>query len=116
MLNGNIQIQYLQEIVRNVIQRVDDIFHLRQLIDIRNNKLKDKAIASNDNESTNVFDDIKSKEVQRINKENSLLMRYKDSRIDDKLLKKQIVKGCKKISVAFKGAIEEDDELERDML
>jgi hypothetical protein len=29
MLNGNVQIQYLQEIVRNVIQRVDDIFHMR---------------------------------------------------------------------------------------
>ena len=63
MLNGNIQIQYLQEIVRNVIQRVDDIFHLRQLIDIKNHKLKDKALAANDNESTSTFDEIKSKEV-----------------------------------------------------
>lgn len=43
-------------------------------------------------------------------------MRYKDARIEDKLLKKQIVKGCKKISVAFKGAIEEDEEMERDLL
>jgi hypothetical protein len=63
MLNGNIQIQYLQEIVRNVIQRVDDIFHLRQLIDIKNRKLKDKAIAGNDNENANVFEEIKSKEM-----------------------------------------------------
>lgn len=116
MLNGNIQIQYLQEIVRNVIQRVDDIFHCRQLIDIKNNKLKDKALAGNGNESTIVFDEIKSKEVQRINKENSLLMRYKDARIEDKLLRKQVVKGCKKISLAFKGAIEEDEELEKELL
>jgi hypothetical protein len=42
---------------------VDDIFHCRQLIDIKNNKLKDKALAGNDNESTGVFDEIKSKEV-----------------------------------------------------
>jgi len=87
----------LLEIVRSVISRVDDIFHLRQLIDIKNNKLTSKAIAANDQESTNAFDEVKSKEVQRINKENSLLMRYKDGRIDDKLLRKQIVKGCKKI-------------------
>jgi hypothetical protein len=73
-------------------------------------------LAGNDNESTGVFDEIKSKEVQRINKENSLLMRYKDARIDDKLLRKQIVKGCKKISLAFKGAVEEDEELEKDLL
>jgi len=43
-------------------------------------------------------------------------MRYKDARIEDKLLRKQIVKGCKKISLAFKGAIEEDEELEKDLL
>jgi len=72
-MSGNIQTQYLQEIVRNVIQRVDDIFHLKQLIDIKNGKLKDKALASNDQESTNVFDEVKSKEIQRVNKENSLL-------------------------------------------
>lgn len=29
MPSANVQIQYLQEIVRNVIQRVDDIFHLK---------------------------------------------------------------------------------------
>jgi hypothetical protein len=27
---------------------VDDIFHLKQIVDIKNNKLKDKAIANND--------------------------------------------------------------------
>lgn len=43
-------------------------------------------------------------------------MRYKDARIDDKLLKKQIIKGCKKISTAFKGAIEEDEEMEKDLM
>jgi hypothetical protein len=43
-------------------------------------------------------------------------MRYKDARIEDKLLRKQVVKGCKKISLAFKGAIEEDEELEKDLL
>lgn len=43
-------------------------------------------------------------------------MRYKDARIEDKLLRKQIVKGCKKISLSFKGAIEEDEELEKDLL
>jgi hypothetical protein len=43
-------------------------------------------------------------------------MRYKDIRVEDKLLKKQVIKGCKKISQAFKGAVEEDEELEKDML
>ena len=43
-------------------------------------------------------------------------MRYKDIRIDDKLLRKQVIKGCKKITLAFKGAIEEDEELEKDMI
>ena len=43
-------------------------------------------------------------------------MKYKDARIDDKLLKKQVVKCCKKISGCFKGAVEEDDELEKDLL
>ena len=44
-----------------------------------------------------------------------MLQRFKDARIDDKLLRKQFVKGCRKISVAFKGVVEEDEELERDL-
>ena len=60
MPSANVQIQYLQEIVRNVIQRVDDIFHLKQIVDIKNNKLKDKALANSDQDSTNVFDEVKS--------------------------------------------------------
>jgi hypothetical protein len=57
----------------------------------------------------------KNRELQRINKENSMLQRFKDARIEDKLLKKQFVKGCRKISLAFKGVVEEDEELERDL-
>ena len=98
--------------MRNVLQRVDDIFHLKQIVDVKHNKLKDKALAQNDNDSTNVFDEVKNREIQRINKENSMLLRFKDARIDDKLHKKQIVKGCKKISQAFKGVVEEDEEME----
>ena len=98
MPNASVQIQYQQELVRNVLQRVDDIFHLKQIVDVKHNKLKDKALAQNDNDSTNVFDEVKNREIQRINKENSMLLRFKDARIDDKLHKKQIVKGCKKIS------------------
>lgn len=45
-----------------------------------------------------------------------MLQRFKDARIEDKLLRKQIVKGCKKISVAFKGVVDEDEELERDLI
>lgn len=97
MPTASVQMQFNQELVRNVLARVDDIFHLKQIVDIKNNKLKDKAIASNDQDSTNIFDEVKSKEVQRINKENSILLRFKDARIEDKLLRKQIVKGCKKI-------------------
>ena len=37
---------------------------------------------------------------------------FKDARIEDKLLRKQIVKGCKKISLAFKGVVEEDEDHE----
>ena len=72
-------------------------------------------MANSDQDSTNVFEEVKSREVQRINKENSLLMRFKDARIEDKLLRKQIVKGCKKISLAFKGVVEEDEELEKEL-
>ena len=43
-------------------------------------------------------------------------MRYKDARIEDKLLRKQIVKGCKKISLDFKGVVEEDEEMEKELL
>ena len=42
-------------------------------MDIKNSKLKDKALASNDQDSTNVFDEVKNREIQRINKENSML-------------------------------------------
>ena len=45
-----------------------------------------------------------------------MLVRYKDARIDDKLLKKQFVKGCKKISLAFKGVVEEDEDLEKELV
>ena len=45
-----------------------------------------------------------------------MLMRFKDARIEDKLLRKQIVKGCKKISLAFKGVVEEDEDHEKDLL
>jgi uncharacterized membrane protein YfhO len=67
---------------------VDDIFHLKQIVDIKNNKLKDKALANNDQDSANVFEEVKSREIQRINKENSMLQRFKDARIEDKLLRK----------------------------
>ena len=46
-----------------MLQRVDDIFHLKQIVDIKNNKLKDKAISSNDQDSTCVFDEVKSREI-----------------------------------------------------
>lgn len=88
MPNASVQIQYQQELIRNVLQRVDDIFHLKQIVDIKNHKLKDKALASNDQDSTNVFDEVKNREIQRINKENSMLQRFKDARIEDKLLRK----------------------------
>lgn len=45
-----------------------------------------------------------------------MLMRFKDARIEDKLLRKQIVKGCKKISLAFKGVVEEDEDHEKDLI
>lgn len=67
---------------------MDDIFHLKQIVDIKNNKLKDKALANNDQDSANVFEEVKSREIQRINKENSMLQRFKDARIEDKLLRK----------------------------
>jgi len=73
MPNASVQIQYQQELIRNVLQRVDDIFHLKQIVDLKNSKLKDKALASNDQDSTNVFDEVKNRELQRINKENSML-------------------------------------------
>ena len=60
--------------------------------------MKDKALANNDQDSANTFEEVKSKEIQRINKENSILQRFKDARIEDKVLRKQIIKGCKKIS------------------
>lgn len=63
MPNASVQIQYQQELVRNVLQRVDDIFHLKQIVDIKNSKLKDKALASNDQDSTNVFDEVKNREI-----------------------------------------------------
>ena len=88
MPNASAQIQFQQEMVRNVLQRVDDIFHLKQIVDLKNNKLKDKALAKNDQDSTNTFDEVKNREVQRINKENSMLQRFKDARIEDKLLRK----------------------------
>lgn len=43
-------------------------------------------------------------------------MRFKDARVEDKLLRKQIVKGCKKISLAFKGVVEEDEDLEKELV
>lgn len=63
MPNASVQIQYQQELIRNVLQRVDDIFHLKQIVDIKNHKLKDKALASNDQDSTNVFDEVKNREI-----------------------------------------------------
>lgn len=48
MPNASVQIQFQQELVRNTLQRVDDIFHLKQIVDCKHNKLKDKALASSD--------------------------------------------------------------------
>ena len=61
--NASVQVQYQQELIRNVLQRVDDIFHLRQLVDLKNYKLKDKAQALNDNDCTSVFDEVKNREL-----------------------------------------------------
>jgi hypothetical protein len=45
-----------------------------------------------------------------------MLQRFKDVRIDDKLLRKQIIKGCKKISLAFKAVVEEDEDFEKELI
>jgi hypothetical protein len=43
--------QNLQELIRNVFARVDDVFHLRQIVDVKNKKIKEKANSGNDNEA-----------------------------------------------------------------
>jgi len=75
MPNASVQIQYQQELIRNVLARVDDVFHLKQIVDLKNYKLKlhkskdvynilkEKAIACNDLESTNVFEEVKNREI-----------------------------------------------------
>lgn len=45
-----------------------------------------------------------------MNKENAILMKFSQSgRVDDKLIKRQIMKACKKIQKAFRGVIDEDE-------
>lgn len=45
-----------------------------------------------------------------------MLLRFKDARVEDKMHRKQIIKGCKKISLAFKGVVEEDEDLENQLM
>lgn len=69
--------------------------------------------------------DIKNREMQRINKENSILMKFMQQRIEDRALKRQVMKACKKIQKAFRGVVDDgttgdqcasaQNELERDI-
>ena len=51
MTNTTGQIQFQNELVRNVLARVDDIFHLKQIVDIKNKKIREKANMGNESES-----------------------------------------------------------------
>ena len=46
--------------------------------------------------------------MQRINKENSILIKFQlNGRIDDRMMKRQFMKACKKIQKAFRGVVDE---------
>jgi hypothetical protein len=45
-----------------------------------------------------VFGEVKNRDLQRINKENSVLVKIQQNgRVDDRMVKRQIMKACKKI-------------------
>lgn len=57
-----------------------------------------------------MFGEVKNRDLQRINKENSVLAKIQQNgRIDDRMIKRQIMKACKKIQKAFRGVIDEED-------
>lgn len=54
--------------------------------------------------------DVKNRETQRINKENAILQKFQLHKIEDRAVKKQIQKACKKIQQAFRGVVDEDEQ------
>ena len=56
------------------------------------------------------FGDIKNRDLHRINKENAILQKIQQNgRVDDRLIKRQIMKACKKIQKAFRGVMDEEE-------
>eukprot|EP00347_Sterkiella_histriomuscorum_P024344 403331451 len=90
-------IQTIQDIVKPVISRSEDMNYLKQIIDIKNRKLKPKYTDSQ------VFFNILQKESQRESVEAYHLNKTANIRIEDKPLIKKLQKSVKKMLKPFKG-------------
>ena len=51
---------------------------------------------------------MKNREMLRINKENAILMRFQ-YRIEDRGIKRQIQKACRRILKAFRGVVDDEE-------
>ncbi|CDW80131.1 UNKNOWN [Stylonychia lemnae] len=90
-------IQTIQEVVKPVVSRSEDMNFLKQIIDIKNRKLKPKYTDST------VFFNILQKENQRQQVEAFHLNKTANIRIDDKPIIKKLQKSVKKMLKPFKG-------------
>lgn len=121
----NIMIQSIQEFVRNVQARVEDIFHLRQIVDVKNKKIKPIQGGNLHHDTQqNIFEEVKGREFKRVNKENGMIQKLAGysqvfsntqsnvnpyARIEDRCMRKNIQKACKKIEKAFRIIVDEED-------
>jgi len=88
--------QSTSEVLKKVLARSDSMNQLRQIIDLRNRKVKQK------NYESQIFVQLIEKEQQRIQQENIFIAKL-TLKIDDKALIKNLQKTVKKMLKPFKG-------------
>lgn len=103
-LDDSQSIKIVIELVKFVRTRIDDLHLVRQAIDV---KLRKAKPANN----VDLFEDLKAKEITRLQRENSLfsaLLGLKQTQ--STMNKRQLMKHCKKIFKIFENVVEAEDE------
>ena len=104
IIDDSYSLVMVNQLVRSASARVEDIHLLRQHVDLRNSKLK--------NWNLDMFEEIRQREIQRINIENVSLGKLAGYKVkeDEKVVRAQQIKSCKRIFKLFWNQFEDEEE------
>ena len=92
------------QLTRSACSRLEEINNLKQCLDHRTKKVK--------NYNPDIFEEIRLREIQRINLENSNLSKLANYKVkeEDKAARERHLKGCKRIYKIFWNQFKDEDE------